>query len=93
MPVIDYTVQDLADTQYDVSVVFGQYDFWGNPPDRPWDLLAAVNSLFGGSPLSRPDSTHVAVGRVELLLACPPLGRNDHHVHDPLTDPADVVAV
>jgi hypothetical protein len=47
VPVIDYTAQDLPDTQYDVSVVFSQYDFFGDPPDRPWDLLAWVNSLFG----------------------------------------------
>jgi hypothetical protein len=47
VPLIDYTVQGLPDTQYNVSVVFGQYDFWGNPPDRPWNLLADVNSFFG----------------------------------------------
>jgi PE-PPE domain len=47
VPVVDYTVGVLPDTQYDVSVVFGQYDFWGDPPDRPWDLLADLNSVFG----------------------------------------------
>lgn len=46
VPVIDYTAQDLADSQYDVSVVFHQYEAWANPPDRPWNLLAVVNSLF-----------------------------------------------
>ncbi len=49
IPVVDYTVHDLPNTQYDVSVVFGQYDFFGNPPDRPWNILADVNSLFGGA--------------------------------------------
>lgn len=49
VPLINYTVQGLPNTQYDVSVVFGQYDFWGNPPDRPWNLPAAVNSLFGAA--------------------------------------------
>ena len=48
VPVVDYTVHGLPNTQYDVSVVFGQYDFFGNPPDRPWDIPAWVNSLFGG---------------------------------------------
>jgi hypothetical protein len=47
VPFINYTAGDLPVTKYDVSVVFGQYDFWGNPPDRPWNLLADVNSLFG----------------------------------------------
>lgn len=47
VPLINYTVGVLPDTQYDVSVVIGQYDFWANPPDRPWNLLADLNSLFG----------------------------------------------
>ncbi|BBC68397.1 hypothetical protein MMRN_52930 [Mycobacterium marinum] len=49
VPLINYTVHGLANTQYDVSVVNGQYDFWGNPPDRPWNLPAWVNSLFGAA--------------------------------------------
>ncbi len=48
VPVIDYTAHGLPNTQYDVSVVYGQYDIFGNPPDRPWDLPAVVNSLVGG---------------------------------------------
>lgn len=47
LPVVDYTVQALTNTQYDVSVVFAQYDGWANPPDRPWNIPAVVNSLFG----------------------------------------------
>jgi hypothetical protein len=47
VPVINYTVQPLAVSQYDVSVVYGQYDFFGHPPDRPWNLAAWANSLFG----------------------------------------------
>ncbi|OBK20803.1 hypothetical protein A5634_11490 [Mycobacterium asiaticum] len=47
VPFVGYTVQPLAVSQYDVNVVFGQYDFFGNPPDRPWNLPAVVNSLFG----------------------------------------------
>lgn len=49
VPLINYTVHGLSNTQYDVSVVNGQYDFWGNPPDRPWNLPAWVNSLFGAA--------------------------------------------
>lgn len=48
VPFVDYTAQGVPNTQYDVSVVFGQYDFFGNPPDRPWDLPAWVNSLVAG---------------------------------------------
>jgi hypothetical protein len=47
VPLINYTVHGLPNTQYNVSVVYGQYDMWGNPPNRPWDLLADVNSGFG----------------------------------------------
>lgn len=47
VPLIDYTVRYLSDTQYNVDVVFGQYDLWGDPPDRPWNLPAVVNSVFG----------------------------------------------
>lgn len=47
LPIVNYTVHPLANTQYDVSVVFSQYDGWANPPDRPWNIPAVVNSLFG----------------------------------------------
>ena len=47
VPLMNYTAHPLADSQYDVSVVVHQYDFWADPPDRPWNLLAVVNSLFG----------------------------------------------
>jgi hypothetical protein len=47
VPLADYTTQDMPDTQYDVDVVFHQYDAWANPPDRPWDLLSVVNALVG----------------------------------------------
>lgn len=47
VPLLGYTVEPLAASQYNVSVVFGQYDFFGNPPDRPWNIPAMVNSVFG----------------------------------------------
>lgn len=47
VPIMDYTAHGMSNTQYNVDVVFGQYDGWGNPPDRPWNLLSVVNSLFG----------------------------------------------
>lgn len=45
LPLVGYTVHTLAESQYDVSVVFHQYDGWADPPDRPWNLLAVVNSF------------------------------------------------
>jgi hypothetical protein len=47
VPLADYTMHDMPDTQYDVDMVFHQYDAWANPPDRPWDLLSVVNALIG----------------------------------------------
>lgn len=47
VPIMDYTAHGLSNTQYHVDVAFGQYDGWGNPPDRPWNLLSVANSLFG----------------------------------------------
>lgn len=47
VPLINYTPQSVTDSQYDVSVVFSRYDAWADPPDRPWNLVAVVNSLFG----------------------------------------------
>ncbi|MCV7197203.1 PE-PPE domain-containing protein [Mycobacterium angelicum] len=74
VPLIDYTVQPLAHTQYDVSVVFGQYDFWGNPPDRPWNLLAVANSLFGAAYYHDPAALVSPSAVVQLSSVTDPLG-------------------
>lgn len=47
VPLIDFTLHGMPNTQYDVSMVYGQYDGWAHPPDRPWNLLSLVNSVFG----------------------------------------------
>jgi hypothetical protein len=50
IPIINYTAQGMPiNTQYNVSIVSAQYDIFANPPDRPWNLLADVNSLFGAA--------------------------------------------
>ena len=74
VPVADYTVGVLPDTQYDVSVVFGQYDFWGDPPDRPWDLLADLNSVFGALYVHVATSLVAASDAVELSSVTDSLG-------------------
>ncbi|HEX5143592.1 MAG TPA: PE-PPE domain-containing protein [Mycobacterium sp.] len=48
VPFIDYTVRATPDSQYNTIVVEGQYDLFGNPPDRPWNILADLNALAGG---------------------------------------------
>lgn len=63
VPIVGYTVRGLADSQYDVSIVFHQYDAWADPPDRPWNLLADLNALMGtlyfhnNSALASPSET------------------------------------
>jgi PE-PPE domain len=74
VPVANYTVGDLPDTQYDVSVVFGQYDFWGDPPDRPWDLLADLNSVFGALYFHDATSLVASSDAVELSSVTDSLG-------------------
>ncbi|MGB9305344.1 MAG: PE-PPE domain-containing protein [Mycobacterium sp.] len=74
VPLINYTVQGIANTQYDVSVVFGQYDFWGNPPDRPWNLLADVNTLFGALYYHDPVSLMSPSDMVQLSSVTAPAG-------------------
>jgi hypothetical protein len=74
IPLVDYTVQGLPNTQYNVSVVFGQYDFFGNPPDRPWNIPAGVNSLFGAYYYHNTASLASLSGAVEISSVTAPLG-------------------
>lgn len=74
LPFVDYTVQGLPNTQYNVSVVFGQYDFFGNPPDRPWDIPAWVNSLSGAYYYHNTASLTSMSGAVEISSVTTPLG-------------------
>jgi PE-PPE domain len=57
VPLINYTVRGLPDSQYDLNVVFGQYDAWANPPDRPWNPVAVANALFGALYQHNPPAT------------------------------------
>ena len=47
IPLIDVTVIRPLDSQYNVDIVKGQYDFWADPPDRPWNVLADLNAIMG----------------------------------------------
>jgi PE-PPE domain-containing protein/PE family protein len=74
VPLIDYTVHGLPNTQYNVSVVYGQYDMWGNPPNRPWDLLADVNAGFGTLYYHDPAALASPSDVVEVSSITQPLG-------------------
>ena len=74
LPLVDYTVQGLTNTQYDVSVVFAQYDAWANPPDRPWNIPAVVNSLFGTAYYHNTSSLASMSDAVALSSVATPLG-------------------
>lgn len=74
LPLVEYTVQALPNTQYDVSVVFSQYDGWANPPDRPWNLPAVVNALFGTAYYHNTTAVASMSDAVQLSSVTAPLG-------------------
>lgn len=74
VPFIGYTSQGLLNTQYNVNMVFGQYDGWANPPDRPWNLLSVVNALFGTAYYHHPSALASMSEAVELSSVTTPLG-------------------
>ena len=70
VPLVNYTVHTgPSDSQYDVDVVYRQYDGWADPPDRPWNLLAVANAVAGtvyfhhGAALAHPRDA-VEINRV-----------------------------
>lgn len=58
MPFIDYTVQPIPVTPYDVMVVTGEYDGLADWPDRPWNLLADANAVAGSGIIEGFGSMH-----------------------------------
>lgn len=53
LPLFEYTVPELPETPYDLTVVTGEYDGLGDWPDRWWNLLADFNALAGTSMLQQ----------------------------------------
>jgi len=47
LPVFGYTTRSIPESQYNIDVVFTEYDAWGDFPDRPWNLFAAANAAVG----------------------------------------------
>lgn len=47
IPVIELTPVAMPDTPYNTVVVNGEYDGWGDFPDRPWNIVSLANALLG----------------------------------------------
>ena len=47
VPLLDLTPFTPPDTPYNSVIVNGQYDGWGDFPDRPWNLISLANALLG----------------------------------------------
>jgi 3'-(hydroxy)phthioceranyl-2'-palmitoyl(stearoyl)-2-O-sulfo-trehalose (hydroxy)phthioceranyltransferase len=65
VPLINYTVPQPVDSQYNTVNVVGQYDIFSHPPDRMGNLLADLNGItaggfYGHSATAFSDPAHVA---------------------------------
>ena len=49
IPIVDYTMPQRPDSQYDSNRVFAAYDGFADFPDRMDNLLALINSAFGAA--------------------------------------------
>ena len=47
VPLLDLTPLTAPQTPYRTVVVNGEYDGWGDFPDRPWNLISVANALLG----------------------------------------------
>jgi hypothetical protein len=47
IPILDYTVLGPVESRYDLVVFTYEYDGIADFPDRPWNLIADLNALFG----------------------------------------------
>lgn len=58
LPGVNYTVQPIPVTPYDVMVVNGEYDGAADWPNRPFNLLAVANALAGSGAFEGFGSVH-----------------------------------
>jgi hypothetical protein len=94
LPVFDYTVLGPVESRYDLVVFTYEYDGIADFPDRPWNLLADLNALFGvayrhaatGSlnPYTIPDEDITVTANSKGATTTTYLGRAEHL---PLTEP------
>jgi hypothetical protein len=57
LPFLNY-VPTVPETPYDVTVVAGEYDGFGDWPDRSWNLLADLNAIVGTGTIPGFHSVH-----------------------------------
>lgn len=49
IPIVGLTVASPVESRYNTIVVTGEYDLWGDFPDRPWNMLALANAMMGST--------------------------------------------
>lgn len=47
IPILNYRVSRVPESPYPTTIVIGEYDFWSDPPDRPWNLVSLLNAALG----------------------------------------------
>jgi diacyltrehalose acyltransferase len=56
IPILNYRVSRIQTTDFETTVVIGEYDGWSDPPDRPWNLIASANAVAGIAYVHGPPS-------------------------------------
>jgi diacyltrehalose acyltransferase len=56
IPILNYTISRIPESQYPTTIVIGEYDGWADPPDRPWNLVSSANALAGIAYVHGPPS-------------------------------------
>jgi diacyltrehalose acyltransferase len=54
VPIVNYTVPQQVESQYDTNVVVAAYDGFGDFPDRPWNLVSLANAAIGSTTVHTP---------------------------------------
>lgn len=49
IPILNYRVSRIPESPYPTTIVIGEYDFWSDPPDRPWNLVSLLNAALGAA--------------------------------------------
>ncbi len=66
LPIIGVTFHRIPETRYNTVVVYGQWDGWAAPPDRPWNLLAVANAVMGALYTVNGSNDHSRAARASL---------------------------
>lgn len=49
IPFVGITADPPVESRYNTIVFKGEYDLWGDFPDRPWNLVALANAMMGST--------------------------------------------